>query len=278
MASVAVYRTSAFTDGKTGGNEAGVVLQAGDLDSHSMQDVASAIGYSETAFVKSVKDAVITVRYFTPKTEVPLCGHATIALLNLLRHTETLQVGGYTLQTPAGTFKVKISQNDATLVFCEPRIIQTYDTKRFIESLSINHNTLNAHPAAIIDAGVKELFLGFKEAYHLENYIPDKEAIKAVSEALGVAGVVLYTTSTPDALAVVRNFLPAIGIEEESATGTAAASLATFLHTHHAPVNDGTIRQGEALGKPSLIHVSMKENTIEISGKFRVIDTVDVTL
>ena len=75
-----ILRYAAFTDRPGGGNPAGVVLDASGLDDAAMQTIAAEVGYSETAFATEAPDGALTVRYFTPKTEVTFCGHATIAL------------------------------------------------------------------------------------------------------------------------------------------------------------------------------------------------------
>jgi len=69
-----VLRYAAFTTDASGGNPAGVVLDARGLDDQTMQAIAAEVGYSETAFLTDR-----AVRYFSPKAEVPFCGHATIA-------------------------------------------------------------------------------------------------------------------------------------------------------------------------------------------------------
>jgi PhzF family phenazine biosynthesis protein len=74
-----IQRIAAFSDGDTGGNPAGVVI--GDVlpEAAEMQRVAAEVGFSETAFA-APNGAGWRVRYFSPETEVPFCGHATIAL------------------------------------------------------------------------------------------------------------------------------------------------------------------------------------------------------
>ena len=69
-----VLRYAAFTDTPTGGNPAGVVLDAAGLSDAEMLKIAADVGYSETAFVNGED-----IRYFSPLAEVPFCGHATIA-------------------------------------------------------------------------------------------------------------------------------------------------------------------------------------------------------
>ena len=80
------YIIDAFTEKPFGGNTAGVVLLEGNVfpDNELMQCIAAELRYSETAFVRSDGNAHYTVRYFTPKGEVELCGHATVATFALL--------------------------------------------------------------------------------------------------------------------------------------------------------------------------------------------------
>ena len=73
-----VLKIAAFSDGDTGGNPAGVLI--GDVlpDAAEMQRLAAEVGFSETAFAAPEGDKW-RVRYFSPESEVPFCGHATIA-------------------------------------------------------------------------------------------------------------------------------------------------------------------------------------------------------
>ena len=77
----AVLRYSAFTTDPSGGNPAGVVLDARGLSDAAMQRIAADVGYSETAFLVPRADGELDVRYFSPLAEVSFCGHATIAAM-----------------------------------------------------------------------------------------------------------------------------------------------------------------------------------------------------
>lgn len=74
-----ILKIAAFSDGDSGGNPAGVVLGEALPDEGEMQRVAAQVGFSETAFAAPVGKGW-RVRYFSPESEVPFCGHATIAL------------------------------------------------------------------------------------------------------------------------------------------------------------------------------------------------------
>jgi len=74
-----ILKIAAFSDGNTGGNPAGVVLGDHLPDIDAMQRIAAEVGFSETAFAAPAGTGW-RVRYFSPESEVPFCGHATIAL------------------------------------------------------------------------------------------------------------------------------------------------------------------------------------------------------
>lgn len=82
MKSYKVYQIDSFTRTKFRGNPAGVVPNADGLSTAQMQQIARELNNSETAFIFAPPKGAeydIEVRFFTPNTEVPLCGHATIA-------------------------------------------------------------------------------------------------------------------------------------------------------------------------------------------------------
>ena len=83
IAAMNIQRIAAFTENSAGGNPAGVVLCEALPDNKTMQEIAAGVGYSETVFAALDGDHWKT-RYFSPESEVPFCGHATIALGSVL--------------------------------------------------------------------------------------------------------------------------------------------------------------------------------------------------
>ena len=104
-----VLRYAAFTVDGQGGNPAGLVLDASGLDATQMQAIAADVGYSETAFLVARPDEsnVYDVRYFSPKREVPFCGHATIAAAVAL--AERSPAAELIFHTPAGFVSITTS-------------------------------------------------------------------------------------------------------------------------------------------------------------------------
>ena len=94
-----VICVNSFTKNGGGGNPAGVaILESRETDSR-MQHIAKAVGYSETVFIIEGNDGY-NFRFFTPTSEVDLCGHATIAALSVLNSKTSI-----TVNTKAGKVK-----------------------------------------------------------------------------------------------------------------------------------------------------------------------------
>jgi PhzF family phenazine biosynthesis protein len=85
------YFVDSFTNQKFKGNPAAVCIAEKELDNASMQSIATEIGFSETAFINKVNDGVYKIRFFTPKKEIDLCGHATLASSKIIFDTTNLE-------------------------------------------------------------------------------------------------------------------------------------------------------------------------------------------
>ncbi|MBK8500877.1 MAG: PhzF family phenazine biosynthesis protein [Saprospiraceae bacterium] len=82
---IETYIVDSFTDQPFKGNPAGVCLLLEDLENGKMLSIAKELGLAETAFVRKVhKPNHYSIRFFSPKMEIPLCGHATLAAAKVL--------------------------------------------------------------------------------------------------------------------------------------------------------------------------------------------------
>lgn len=283
MHEVSVHRVSAFTYDSLGGNEAGVVLLTAWLSDEAMQHVASEVGYSETAFLV-VKDSTLHVRYFTPLKEVALCGHASLALLSVARKEGVIESGRHTLHARHALLEADVNPKAISLYFKPPKTEKTFNNPAFLETLELKPSMLNTTPIAIMNAGVRELFIGLKSVNALRTYQFDRATLKTLSETLNIEGVYLYTLDLDTRIVHARNFLPVLGINEESATGTATASLAAHLYnTLPNPPETLTFNQGEWMGKHSRLYATVHTQSnrlkgLYVSGIATIMDTIQVSL
>jgi PhzF family phenazine biosynthesis protein len=85
------YFADSFTNEPFKGNPAAVCFPESELQDAIMQNIAAEIGFSETAFVRHIADHRYNIRFFTPKQEIPLCGHATLAASTIIFNTTQLE-------------------------------------------------------------------------------------------------------------------------------------------------------------------------------------------
>ncbi len=279
--SVTLYRVSAFPFEGTGGNEAGVVLETEHLSEKDMLTIAKRVNYSETAFLLPSDVADFKLRYFTPTTEVNLCGHATIAMFNLLRNMEKVELKPYTIETKEGILNVIIEEDRVNLQLKKPIFGQHINKKTITKTLHIPEAMIADFPIQTVSTGVTEIFIPIKTIKDVHNIQLKEKDIITLCKTHHAHGVYLFTLETKhQSDAHGRNFLPALGIFEESATGTASGALASYMYKHITKdKTEYTFEQGYTLFKPSQIHVTLftENNDIDdlyVGGKMRFIDKI----
>ena len=105
---VTVQILNAFAENGTGGNPAGVVLNADDLSDKNKLEIAKKVGLSETAFVSKSNTEDFKLDFFTPNKQIAHCGHATVATFSYLRQIGTLQNNSSSKETINGKRKIEI--------------------------------------------------------------------------------------------------------------------------------------------------------------------------
>lgn len=116
---IRVLHFDVFTSQLGKGNPAGIVLMPHDLDSRAMQAIAASTGFNDTAFILPSTSANFAIRYFSPRKEVDLCGHATVAAATVL-HTEGLVEKAcdseFCFETKVGILPIRMQHIDGQLM------------------------------------------------------------------------------------------------------------------------------------------------------------------
>lgn len=246
-----LYRLSAFPKTIYGGNKAGVYIYADDLSDDQMQKIAKKLGYSETAFVCHSDKADFKVRFFTPTSEVDLCGHATIATFNLLRDLNIVENRYYTQETKAGILMLDI-ESDLVFMQQNPPVFSDFIPNQVFDKCFRKIKFHHKYKAQIISTGLREIFLPVLDLDTLNHLEPCYEEIIEVCDKYNVIGIHVFCLDG-EVDAYGRNFAPIVGIEEESATGTSNGALACYLFKHHKQKSKYTLRQGYSMNQPSEI-------------------------
>lgn len=268
---VKVYKLNSFAKTKEGGNAAGVVINANSLSEKDMIKIAAILGFSETAFILPSEAADFRVRFFTPKEEVDLCGHATIAAFHTMAHLGLLKPGKYKQETKAGILGIEIKEDHSVMMNQTVPVYSVIIEKEGLaDSLNIDSSQmLEDLPAQIVSTGLRDIMIPVKSIEILNAMKPDMEKIKMISQKYNAVGYHVFTLqSLYGANASCRNFAPLYEIPEESATGTSNGALGCYLY-HYGKINSGqesniVFEQGYSMKKPSEILVSLSVNENEI--------------
>ncbi|WP_442904713.1 PhzF family phenazine biosynthesis protein [Glycomyces sp. MUSA5-2] len=277
-----VLRYTAFCDGPSGGNPAGVVLDAAGASSEEMQKTAREVGYSETAFLQSVGDA-IQVRYFSPKVEVPFCGHATIAAA--VAFAERFGTGDMLLRTQAGYVTVATSRTSdnavsATLTSVVPQTaalpLEALDS--LLHAFGWTGAALDpAFPVKAAYAGAWHPVIAVDTRERLAALHYDMDALATLMAAYDWATVNVIWRARPQVF-FARNPFPPGGVYEDPATGAAAAALGGYLRELDLVSTPARVEvfQGQDMGRPSRIVIDIPADPasgIRVTGTARPVQS-----
>ncbi|MBK7596350.1 MAG: PhzF family phenazine biosynthesis protein [Gemmatimonadetes bacterium] len=275
-AAAEVQRIAAFSDGHTGGNPAGVWIGESFPTDAEMQRTAHEVGFSETAFAVPTATG-FRVRYFAPASEVPFCGHATIALGAALAMTHG-----------DGTFALTLNDAEITVEgHRDGRIVsaalQSPPTRSAPISPLLVSEVLGIFgytaadldqriPPAMAHGGANHLVVILKSRALLAAMRYDLDAGRALMLREGLVTILFGWTESAQRFHT-RNPFASGGVYEDPATG-AATAFAGYLRDigwPHGGVID--IVQGEDMGMRSLLRAEIPESpgsSIRVSGTARV--------
>ena len=204
---------NAFVDGPLSGNPAAVVFLDNWLADDVMRSMAEQFAYSETAFLVQ-EDKTIQLRWFTPTTEVDMCGHATMAASQEVFNDQP-KLNTIHFQTRSGIITVNKATWDINMDF-PARKLSCYD------ELNVLSECLCVDVTAATIAGPTVLAL-VENSQLVKDIEPDLRLIADVP-----FNAVIPTAPGDDVDFVSRVFAPRLGIPEDPVTGAAHTGLAPF--------------------------------------------------
>lgn len=300
MKTLNILQIDSFTHEKFKGNPAGVVLNADGLDEAHMLQIARELNNSETAFLFSPDntDCDAVIRYFTPKVEVPTCGHATIAALYAKALVESLEPCTFRLKTKIGVLPCEIQkyQEDYKMVMTQGKFelgepIEKEISWKILAALGLTISGCDERcPIQIASTGHSKVMIGIKSRQVLNSLAPDYHQLAHLSKLINCNGYYVFTFDSGDPQILVngRMFAPAIGINEDPVTGNANGPLGGYLVKNKiVPVKGATFEfaacQGEAIGRKGIIHVRVdaldqEPQRIQISGEAVVVFRTSISV
>jgi PhzF family phenazine biosynthesis protein len=210
----------AFTNKHFAGNPAGVIFVAEFPSLDFMQNIASELNLSETAFIKPISESLYHIRWFSPNSEAPLCGHATIASVHILLQEGLTACKTLIFQSLSGNLEITIEDQWINLNF--PRYVPSH-----VELSPELRAIVNETP---IYTGFAEhcFLMEFENAAIVKNLNPD---LRLLTNLPCRALIVTAKTRDSEFLEydfISRYFAPRVGINEDPACGSSYCRLIPY--------------------------------------------------
>jgi trans-2,3-dihydro-3-hydroxyanthranilate isomerase len=268
-----------FTDTALSGNGLAVVLESEGLSGERMQQIARAFNLSETVFVlpATAPGHTAKVRIFTPTRELPFAGHPTVGTAVLLAARKLGDVAGQcdamiVLEEGVGPVRCGVVLHPGAAGYAEfdvPRkpeeVATAIDKDAVAAALGLLPREIGFenHVPTVFSAGVPFTFVPVHDLDVVARARPIRELWTSAFSDGRPGSVFVYCRETVrhDAGFHARMFAPEFGIDEDPATGSAAAAFAGVVQRFDEPT-DGRhvlpIEQGIEMGRPSLIRLELE--------------------
>ncbi|MDF1694138.1 MAG: PhzF family phenazine biosynthesis isomerase [Zhongshania sp.] len=213
------YVVDAFSSERFAGNPAAVCLLEGEMSDAEMQSLAAEFNLSETTYLRLLPDGRYSLRWFTPLTEVNLCGHATLAAAHVLWQQCAIASTALRFETRSGELAASLLADGIALEF---PLVVTQPLADDTQLRGVADNIL-----ATCRAG-EDLLIELADVATVQSFIPDLAAVSALP-----ARGLIVTAKTGGGGGnqvdfVSRFFAPAAGIDEDPVTGSAHCALAHY--------------------------------------------------
>ena len=250
-----IFIVDAFVGDGLAGNPAAVCPRDGWLSDETMQSVAREMALSETAFYAPQGDGSHLLRWFTPATEVDLCGHATLASAAVyFTHIDPGASAVRFATLKAGPLTVTRQGDLLELDFPARPAMQ--------DSLDGLADALGAQPVEILRIAGATCMAVFEREEDIRGLSPDMAALSALPERMTIA-----TAPGKSADFVSRCFAPRAGIDEDPVTGSAHTTLVPYWS---ARLNKARLRALQVSARGGELFCSDRGGRVAIAGRARI--------
>lgn len=255
---VEIFQVDAFTDRLFGGNQAAVVPLEAWIDDKILQSIATENNLSETAFVVPV-EAGYELRWFTPASEVALCGHATLASAHVLfTHlgVSSEQIDFITVKS--GTLSVTRAP-DGKLSMSFPAIAaqESTDCKLVADALGVT-------PKALFTGHYAKDEFDYMAVFDSADEVASIRPVNSLFGNLKSRGIIVTAADDSGKCDFVsRFFAPNFGIDEDPVTGSAHCLLAPYWGE---VLNKSELLALQISARVGVIGCSLQEDKTLLSG------------
>ena len=216
-----IYQVNAFATPPYLGNPAAVCVLTEDRTDEWMQNLATQIGLSETAFLRPLDNNHFHLRWFTPAYEVDLCGHATMASAHVLWEQNLAASEVIRFESRSGTLEAAPVDSRVQLNFPVTPVTEEEPASGLVDCFTTEGTVI---PVLFSGRSAFDLFL----QYESEQIVRDMQVDFDRLNEFDVRGVIVTAQGSDEFDVVSRFFAPGAGVEEDPVTGSAHCSLIDF--------------------------------------------------
>ena len=249
------FIVDAFAEELFKGNPAGVCILEKWLDENILQNIAAENNLAETAFIVKVNNEY-ELRWFTPKTEIDLCGHATLASAFVIMNFMDKNNDTVSFNTKSGILTVK---NKAGLYELD------------FPSQKTNKVSIDQTVQASMNAKIKEAYLSrdllllIETEEEVKNLKIDMDLLKTITNYHGFIATALSSSKEYDF--VSRYFAPNVGVPEDHVTGSSHTTLIPFWAER---LNKNKLIAKQLSKRGGTLYCENKGERVKISGKAKI--------
>lgn len=226
---ISVYQVDAFTSKMFKGNPAAVCLADRELGDEVLLSIAAEMNLSETAFIQPVENvsdigtAAYSIRWFSPKMEMPLCGHATLASSKVIFDCLGFPGSRILFRSMSGELESRRNEKGFTLDFPADEVLEAGPVSGLLEAMGIGK-----YKELIYGKNTKKLVVRLHSEREVRSLSPDFERMKAANTGFVVKGVGVTAEGEDGYDIVSRYFNPWAGVNEDPVTGSVHTVLAPY--------------------------------------------------
>lgn len=252
---IEIFQVDSFTDKPFTGNPAGVCILKNEIDEKTMKNIAMEMAVPETAFFSL---STSWLRWFTPKVEVDLCGHATLATAAVLQYKKLIK-DNQTMHfnTLSGSLSVKAGKD-----FIEMDFPMTPVEAASKNTLKLQHLGINEKDVIFVGKAGEKDFIHLKNERLIRELSPNFDGLLSMS---GRSVIVTAESTISEFDFISRNFAPWVGVNEDPVTGSAHCALANYWS---GILKKSSMTAYQASERGGVVNMNMMDNNrIQLSGK-----------
>ena len=226
---IPIYQVDAFTSKAYKGNPAAVCIVDRRLGDEVMQDIAAEMNLSETTFIQPLEEvslagiAQYSIRWFTPETEVPLCGHAPLAAAKVIFDCLGFQGERILFKYVNGQLESRRHAGGFTMGFPADEPLEAGPSSDLLEAMGIRK-----YKELVYGRNTGKLVVRLHNEVEIRELRPNFERMKSVKVCFPVKGVGVTAEGQAGYDIVSRYFNPWAGVNEDPVTGSVHTVLAPY--------------------------------------------------